>query len=234
MLGIKPFWNYYGGKWRAAPRYPTPRHKHIIEPFAGAAGYSLRYPDYDVTLLDVYPVIAGVWRYLIATPAGEIMRIPCVESVDDLPAWVPQEARWLVGFCMNTGVASPCKILSRRNRYMRDIGRAVWGWSPGRRDLIARQVERIKHWRVIEGDYAKAPDVTATWFIDPPYNNRAGSCYKHKLSDYEALGAWCKTRAGQVIVCENDGATWLPFRPFMNLTQSINGKTSTEAIWTND
>ena len=96
MLGIKPFWNYYGGKWRAALRYPSPRHGHIIEPFAGAAGYSLRYPDYDVTLVDAYPVIAGIWRYLIATPPGEIMLIPCVESVDDLPPWVPQEARWLV------------------------------------------------------------------------------------------------------------------------------------------
>jgi len=42
---LRPFWRYYGGKWRAAPRYPAPRHDLIIEPFAGAAGYAMRYPD---------------------------------------------------------------------------------------------------------------------------------------------------------------------------------------------
>jgi len=45
MSGLRPFWRYYGGKWRAAPSYPSPRCETIIEPFAGAAGYSLRYPD---------------------------------------------------------------------------------------------------------------------------------------------------------------------------------------------
>lgn len=39
---LKPFWRYYGGKYRAAPRYPVPLHRTIVEPFAGAAGYSLR------------------------------------------------------------------------------------------------------------------------------------------------------------------------------------------------
>jgi len=33
---LKPFWQYYGGKWRAAPHYPKPRHDTIVEPFAGA------------------------------------------------------------------------------------------------------------------------------------------------------------------------------------------------------
>jgi hypothetical protein len=32
---LRPFWRYYGGKWRAAPRYPAPRYDTIIEPFAG-------------------------------------------------------------------------------------------------------------------------------------------------------------------------------------------------------
>src|SRR5689334_5925034 len=88
---LKPFWRYYGGKWRAAPRYPTPLHDTIVEPFAGAAGYSLRYPDRRVILVDAYPVIAGMWRYLIRVSADEIRRIPEVEHVDALPSWVPQE-----------------------------------------------------------------------------------------------------------------------------------------------
>ena len=39
---LLPFWAYYGGKWRSAPRYPAPVHGRIIEPFAGAAGYAMR------------------------------------------------------------------------------------------------------------------------------------------------------------------------------------------------
>ena len=39
---LKPFWRYYGGKYRAAPAYPPPRLGTIVEPFAGSAGYSLR------------------------------------------------------------------------------------------------------------------------------------------------------------------------------------------------
>jgi hypothetical protein len=37
---LKPFFNYYGGKWRVARRYAPPEHDLIIEPFAGAAGYA--------------------------------------------------------------------------------------------------------------------------------------------------------------------------------------------------
>ena len=83
--GLKPFWQYYGGKWRAAPRYPAPRFDTIVEPFAGAAGYSCRYPDRKVVLVDKYPVIAGMWRYLIRVSAAEVRRIPEVDSVNDLP-----------------------------------------------------------------------------------------------------------------------------------------------------
>ena len=53
MTSLRPFWAYYGGKWRAAPRYPRPMHDTIIEPFAGAAGYSLRYPDRNVVLVEL-------------------------------------------------------------------------------------------------------------------------------------------------------------------------------------
>ena len=60
MKTIRPFFTFYGGKYRAAPRYPKPKHSRIIEPFAGSAGYSMRYPDLNVTLVDAAPVIAGV------------------------------------------------------------------------------------------------------------------------------------------------------------------------------
>lgn len=62
MTGLRTFFNFYGGKWKAAPTYPAPKHDTIIEPFAGGAGYSLRHHERQVVLIDRDPVIAGIWR----------------------------------------------------------------------------------------------------------------------------------------------------------------------------
>lgn len=236
MKGLRPFWRYYGGKWRAAPRYPPPQHGTIIEPFAGAAGYALRYPERRVILIERYRVIAEIWRYLIAAPAGEIRAIPDVEHVDDLPPWVPQGARWLVGFLMNSATTAPCNSMSAGARRMRDSGRAkIYGWCDAIRERVASQVDSIRHWTVIEGDYRDAPDVEATWYIDPPYQ-QAGRYYQHGSDaiDFGALATWCRQRRGQVIVCEAAGANWLPFAPFAEIKSFGAGgkiKTSAEVIW---
>lgn len=74
--------------------------------------------------------------------------------------------------------------------------------------------------RVACADYRQMPNVEATWYIDPPYDNRAGSYYVHADVD-----------CGQVIVCENEGATWLPFRPFATLKAGVNGRGSREVIF---
>ena len=61
------------------------------------------------------------------------------------------------------------------------------------------------------GDYTEAPDIEATWFIDPPYQDvRDG--YRHCDIDYEALAEWCLSRQGQVIICEGSAGSWLPFK----------------------
>lgn len=229
---LKPFWRYFGGKYRAAPRYPAPTHRTVVEPFAGAAGYSLRYPDLDVILVERYAVVAEMWRYLIAAKPSEVRRIPCVDHVDELPSWVPQGARWLVGFTMNAATDHPCKRLSAGRVKLRAMGRIFEGWSEAQRERVASQVESIRHWRVIEGDYTDAPDVEATWYVDPPYVGMTRT-YKHGNDsiDYAALGAWCRTRRGQVLVCENEGADWLPFQPFATLKPGVNGKGSREVLW---
>jgi hypothetical protein len=236
-MPLKPFWRYYGGKYRAAPRYPKPDYRTIVEPFAGAAGYSLRYPDRDVVLVEKYAVVAEIWRYLIAVPAVEIRAIPCVEHVDDLPGWVPPGARYLVGFAMNAACTSPRKKLSSGRKQLRAMGRVFEGWSEQMRERVAVQVEQIRHWKIIEGDFRAAPDVTATWYIDPPYQ-LAGKHYKHaaKDLDYAALGDWCRARRGQVMVCENEGADWLPFRTFASIKSNqmtCDGGLSHEVLWTN-
>ena len=80
-------------------------------------------------------------------------------------------------------------------------------------------------------------DGEATWFIDPPYSGNAGGCYKYKKIDYESLAVWCRNRIGQVIVCENEGATWLPFKPFREIKGTegrIRSGVSKEVIWLNN
>lgn len=236
MTGLAPFWRYYGGKNRAAPLYPQPEHSTIIEPFAGAAGYSCRYPDRDVVLVDRSPVIAGIWRYLIATPAAEILAIPDIPeggTVDDLP--VCQEARWLAGFWCNNGTVAPRKRPSAWAQRGADVHNWA-GWSSKPRQRIAAQVDRIRHWRVIEGEYHDAPDVEATWHIDPPYNNKAGSYYPEQPDDFDALAEWCRARRGFVMVCENEGADWLPFRSLARIksNEGKHGKgRSSEVVWLN-
>jgi 16S rRNA G966 N2-methylase RsmD len=107
-------------------------------------------------------------------------------------------------------------------------------WGSEIRERIAVQVEHIRHWRIIEGDYTAAPDGPATWFVDPPYSNPVGRRYRFSEVDYVALGEWVKGRDGHVIVCENEGATWLPFKPFRKTKANESkhgGKVSHEAIY---
>jgi hypothetical protein len=231
---LKPFWRYYGGKYRAAPRYPKPRYDTIIEPFAGAAGYSLRYPDRQVILIEKYHVIAEIWRYLISADPQEILATPTgISGVNELPDWTPQGLRYLVGFTMNEASASPCRTASIRVKRDMANEKGLLGWSVKMQRRIADQVVRIRHWRVIDGDYTNAPEIEATWFVDPPYQ-KAGVHYKHPSTaiDFPALGDWCRSRRGQVIACENEGADWLPFRFMYGMRTAMTGKSSTEVIWT--
>lgn len=233
---LKPFWRYYGGKWRAAPHYPPPLHDVIVEPFAGAAGYSCNYPDHKVVLVEKYPVVAAIWRYLIAVSAAEVRRIPVTDDVDALPAWVPQEARWLVGFWMHQATSTPRKRMSSMTikKRAQDGHGNTYGWTSGARERVASQVDRIRHWLVHEGDWWEVLDVPGTWFVDPPYANRAGSFYARPNVDHAALGDACKAlqaRGSQVIACENAGATWLPFRELFTPTQTPRNRRSAEAIW---
>lgn len=229
---LRPFFGYYGGKWRdALKHYPEPQHATIVEPFAGSAGFSLRYANRKVILCEVDPVLAEVWKYLIHVKAKEILSIPDLapaESVDDLD--IPQEAKWLVGFWLNRGTASPRKSPSK---WMRDGIRPGSFWGERVRHTIASQVEFIRHWEVYNSSYEDCPTPrSATWFIDPPYQE-AGKHYRFgsKEIDYEALATWCRSRPGQVIVCENEGATWLPFRDLADVKTTRAERRSREVFW---
>lgn len=221
-MKLRPFFSYYGGKHRSAARYPAPRHQQIVDVCAGSAGYSTRYPRANVTLVDVDPMICGIWNYLIAATPAEILRIPLIAadgSLDDLGAGVPQEARTLVGFWLGKAGASPRNTPSP---WMRSGKWPACFWGEVVRARIASQVDYIRHWKVVEGSYAEIPPVRATWFVDPPYQVK-GRHYRRSQIDYADLARWCRRRPGQLIVCENEGATWLPFVPFMSM-KTLNRK----------
>jgi len=235
---LKPFFTFYGGKWRAAPHYPAPMHGTIVEPFAGSAGYSMRYPDRRVVLVEKDPLVAATWRYLLRVTPAEILALPDIASgqtVDTLG--VPEEAQLLIGWWCNKGSAAPKRSPGSNMRKSlagltkRDPPSGWWGAAI--RERIASQVGRIRHWTLIEGDYDQAPAVEATWFVDPPYQV-AGKHYRYSDVDYGRLAQWCGVWPGQVIVCENVGAEWLPFRPWRDIKASEakhGGKVSREAIW---
>lgn len=246
-MRLRPLFSYFGSKWRLAPRYPAPAHASIVEPFAGSAGYALHYPDLEVTLVDLDPVICGVWSYLIGASRSDLLALPLIEpgqSTDDLACC--QEARWLIGFWVSSAAERPRKRLTSWGlRYASQF------WCDGIRARIAHSVERIRHWRVIHGPFATAPAARATFFVDPPYVGKSrvakitgggiasmrpvGDRYRFgtRRVDYGELATWCRTRRGQVIACESLGATWLPFSHLVSAHAACPGHRSEEAIWTN-
>lgn len=209
-MKLLPFFTYYGGKFRVAPKYPAPMHNYIVEPFAGSAGYSLNYPNRQVFLIDLDENITQTWDYLIRASEDEVLALPDIaegQTVGDLD--VAPEARLLIGWWLNKGSSQPKR---KPSTFMLRYPEGGPYWGPRVRERIASQQWAIRHWRVTQGHYNDAPNLEATWFIDPPYA-AAGRRYRHgaKGIDFDDLSAYCQMRRGQVIVCEADDADWLPF-----------------------
>lgn len=193
--------SYFGGKAKLAHLYPRPLHDTIIEPFAGSARYALLYPDREVILIDRYKVIVDIWNWLINKACTEtLLSLPRFRSYERIEHEDPVIRNFLA-FQYCQGTEGP-RI--RAGAYRKP--------SESNFREMGKMLERIRHWKVIHGNYTDAPDIEATWYIDPPYQH-AGTRYFYgsQTIDYKGLGQWCRSRRGQVIVCENMGATWLPF-----------------------
>lgn len=207
--------------------YPEPTHDLVVEPFAGAAGYSTFYDAPKVALYDADPIIAGVWGYLMRVSPAEILALPEMpevgDSVDNYS--VPQEAKWLIGFWLNRGSASPKKS---RTAYSARTDRAQLNWGARAKERIAKQIHKLAGWTISNAPYSSAPDEVSTWFVDPPYVDK-GRFYRVPFHSHLTLGEWCRTRRGQVIACEGPGAEWLPFQP-LGTFKSSKGKAS-EVAW---
>lgn len=219
-------WGYYGSKSKIVGRYPPPHYDIIVEPFAGTAQYALKYWDRSVILIEKYNIICDLWRWLQKCSKQDILTIRQLkfgESTDDF-VWDCPEQKNLVGFIITGAPSTPKKTASKWKTVIRPNTQQF------RLESIARNLERIRHWEIICGDYREAPDVRATWFVDPPYVV-GGKYYKYgsKDIDYGFLGEWCKARKGQVIVCEAEGQTWLPFKPLVE--SRGNRYQHKECIW---
>lgn len=221
--------SYYGSKTNLVGLYPKPKYDTIIEPFAGAAKYALKYFEKEVLLIDKYPVLIRIWKWLQQCSPNDILKLPrTLKDTDrlDVINFDCDEAKLFMGFIIGCGAERPRikatfrKTIMRPNHINYNLKK------------VASNLFKIKHWKIIEGDYTMAPNIYATWFIDSPYQH-GGHSYvmSNKAIDYSELATWSMERKGQVIVCENTKANWLPFKPMIVQRGSL--KTTTEAIWCN-
>ena len=227
-----------------AKKYPSPNQDTIIEPFAGSACYALHYHWKKVKLFDKYDVICGIWDYLIHAKEFEILALPILKDGDHIDNFnIPQESKNLIGFWLATGHTSPSKKLSGFSKIHSKEGKIMYkdgyerktmphkSWSESQKNIIASQLQYIRHWEIKQDSYENIDNEQATWFIDPPYQ-MAGKGYKEssKNIDFDHLGNWCQNRQGEVIVCENQGANWLPFEHFSTLINNQK-KSTTEVVY---
>jgi len=196
-------WSYYGTKTKIVSYYPKPLFDTIIEPFSGCAAYSLYEDNWklNVILRDVNPKVIRLWKWLRDHATKElIMCLPQLNSGDSIPDNLPIEAKWLVAFNSNRGSEDTRNFAGNFNKW------------ESRREIIANNLYKIRHWDIEFGSYDSLPNISATWFVDPPYMN-GGLRYKYcDFINYNKLGGWCLDRLGQLIVCENQDADWLPFK----------------------
>lgn len=226
--------NRFGSKVGSAHRYPDPTHRRLIEPFAGGAGYALLHHTKDVVLADVDPTIVGVWRYLIDASPERVRTLPLIGPEQEVAELDCDEGgRLLISWALNQ-TATPRKRLSSWGVYHQ--GRACY-WGHRRREQAAVIASRVKHWTVLNASFDSLENEKATWFIDPPYVD-GGASYAFSQVDYPTLADWCRTRRGQVMVCERVGASWLPFWPLYSAPTARrfmgNRTRCAEAIWMNE
>ena len=152
-----------------------------------------------------------MWRYLQAATPKDILSLPIPKHRDLLSSFrfLSDEERWLIAYHVNPGSDQNTDAVTKFSR-----------WNAGR-SYISENLHKIKHWEVLNGEYRDIPNIAATWFVDPPYQ-RSGKFYRVNTVDYAELGDWCLSRKGPVCVCEQSGATWLPFAPLKEI--SICGK----------
>lgn len=244
---MRPFFRHFGGKWLLSRKLSPPKYDHIIEPFAGGAGYSVRYgAGLRVDLYDVDPVTCEIWRWLLNATPAQVLDLPVqplwdradVRELGLEPGAEYLIRRWLtmMGSPSNTRLAP---VFCRYGKEGKALGSF---WSERVKQRIADQLPMIRRWSIHQLPYTEIDTSTvAHWEVDPPYqHNVSGRSTYGKASgvDYTELADWCRTLKGEVIVHEQHGADWLPFETLTTTApggRAKAGKRSKahEIIWTN-
>lgn len=210
---------YFGRKGRIARHYPKPLYETVVEPFAGSGAYSLYWAPHKALLIDRDQRVVDLWHRLIAMGKDGIAS-----------AKAPEVGERTHDMWYLISLASSASLLLQNGFTVNEWGRISWDRS---RKIALKHYDTASRFDYVQGLYSDAPDIEATWFIDPPYQKvQKGYKFGKDTIDYEQLAEWVRTRRGQVIVCEQEGADWLPFEPFVD-TQNIRGSgISKEVIWT--
>ncbi len=225
---LHPFFSYFGSKFRLAKYYPLPQCDEIIEPFAGSAGYALRYPAHKVTLYEVYEPLVELWEYLIHVSEEEILALPTGEFNKENPVETVVQcsaARTLMGFWLTESQTSASRYPLSKSR--------GGNWTDKKKLELSKQLKYIRHWKIEKRSFHEIDNRPATWYVDPPYE-KAGKRYRHNKIDYKSLGDWCKSREGQVIVCEQEPAQWLDFKVLNTGKKSVRNASNEhyrEVVW---
>jgi len=178
--------------------------------------------------------VIKIWHFLQKASEKDIIGLPNLtykQTVEDYN--LSEEEKLFLGFLVARGVRRPQKIVQKFSCVEQDKAK------------IAKNLYKIKHWKIRLGNYKDIENTEATWFVDPPYQNIgniSGGANSGKSTynvnengnkiDFKLLANWCIERNGQTIVCENTASTWLPFLPLKKQRGQL--LTSMEAVWYNN
>lgn len=246
---LNPFFSYYGAGFRKCRKgfYPAPRSfdRCIVELFAGSAAYACTFgANKKCILIEKDEKVASIWRYLIRVSPEEVLSLPDIpfgQNLEEVKG-IPYEAKNLISFWLSRSTTTGRNILSKwAFQYPHKDG---CFWSPKVRKKIAGQLQYIRKWEIRNQscfDFSWE-EQDSTVVVDPPYFKGGKHYREHPPNQikevwYKELGDLCKRFANkgmQVIVWEQEGATWLPF-DFAGEVKTLEGKNgkkkSREVCW---
>lgn len=242
MLIKAPF-SYYGSKSKLAHLYPEPKVNLVVEPFAGAGCYSwLHRKNRQVWLNDLDARTHSIWSFLTDEDALDMLNyyLPDDDTIKPGMKVSGDVLPETDASCYQlTGLREICRAEANQGTQggkgvhdqITSMGAKCW---KVKRKLL-EVIPEVVDWHITNLNYTDMQNVYATWFIDPPYNNPAGKRYRQSNINYAELAAYCQSRRGQTIVCENAGATWLPFTPMKHNRVSIRSRyqkaDAKEVVW---
>jgi len=205
---------YFGSKRRAAYRYPEPEYSTVIEPFAGSASYSLHHRPEKVIAVEYDRRVFELWQRLL-----ELRETP---PPPEIGTRTEDLFHMLLTYSEH----------ALTSKYMTVTSRMVRDWNAIHRRILEESRYVRGAFTFLQGSYEDAPDIEATWFIDPPYQyaNKRGYLHGASSINFDRLREFCLSRKGQVIVAEQEGADWLDFKPLFS-QPSHRGSRSTEVVY---